>query len=65
MLTAPQITLVKSEPCGHIMCRNYARYWGGRVSVSKDSQHTYGTEPSITGNGVSGPASQCRLLAGI
>jgi len=35
------------------------------VSVGTDSQHAYGTEPSITVNGVSGPASQCRLLAGI
>jgi len=29
MLAAAQITLVKSEPCGHIMSRNYAWYWGG------------------------------------
>jgi hypothetical protein len=29
MLSAPQITLVKSEPCGHIMSKNYAWYWGG------------------------------------
>lgn len=65
MLSAPQIILVKSELCGHIMSRNYTWYWSGGVSVGRDSQHSYGTELSVTDNGVSGPASQYRLLAGI
>ena len=41
-LSAPQITLVKSEPCGHIMSSNYMQYWGGGSVFVKT--HSIGME---------------------